>query len=73
MPPTGGIFYRAGLIPEWTGSFLFTTVGISDRPGGRHLHRVVFDPDDPYTVLANEVHLQDSCGPSQVTPTGGST
>ncbi len=73
MPPTGGIFYRAGLIPEWTGSFLFTTVGISDRPGGRHLHRVVFDPDDPYTVLAHEVHLQDACGPSQATPTGGST
>ena len=69
MPPTGGIFYRAGLIPEWTGSFLFTTVRIS----GRHLHRVVFDPDDPYAVLAHEVHLQDACGPSQATPTGGST
>lgn len=24
MPPTGGIFYRGGLVPEWTGSFLFT-------------------------------------------------
>ena len=63
VPPTGGIFYRGDLIPEWTGSFLFTTVGLSDRPGyGRHLHRVVFDPDDPYTVLAHEVYLQDAYG-----------
>jgi len=63
VPPTGGMFYRGDLIPEWTGSFLFTTVGISDRPGhGRHLHRVVFDENDPYTVLAHEVYLQDTYG-----------
>ena len=62
VPPTGGMFYRGGLIPEWTGSFLFTTVGLSDRPGGRHLHRVVFDRDDPYTVLAHEVYLKDAYG-----------
>ena len=62
VPPTGAIFYRGGLIPEWTGSFLFTTVGLSDRPGGRHLHRVVFDRDDPYTVVAHEVYLQDAYG-----------
>ncbi len=63
VPPTGGIFYRGDLIPEWTGSFLFTTVGLSDRPGyGRHLHRVIFDQDDPYTVLAHEIYLQDAYG-----------
>ena len=63
VPPTGGIFYGGDLIPEWTGSFLFTTVGLSDRPGyGRHLHRVVFDQDDPYTVLAHEIYLQDAYG-----------
>ncbi|MYC31570.1 MAG: PQQ-dependent sugar dehydrogenase [Chloroflexi bacterium] len=63
VPPTGGMFYRGGLIPEWTGSFLFTTVGLSDRPGyGRHLHRVVFGENDPYTVLAHEVYLQDAYG-----------
>ena len=63
VPPTGGTFYRGDLIPEWTGSFLFTTVGLSDRPGhGRHLHRVVFDENDPYTVLSHEVHLQDAYG-----------
>ena len=63
VPPTGGMFYRSDLIPDWTGSFLFTTVGLSDRPGhGRHLHRVVFDRDDPYAVLAHEVYLQDAYG-----------
>ncbi|MDE0228214.1 MAG: PQQ-dependent sugar dehydrogenase [Spirochaetaceae bacterium] len=62
VPPTGGIFYRGALIPEWTGSFLFTTVGLSDRPGGRHLHRVVFDQDDPYTVVAHEIYLKDTYG-----------
>ncbi len=63
VPPTGGIFYRGDVIPEWTGSFLFTTVGLSDRPGyGRHLHRVVFDDNDPYTVLDHEVYLQDAYG-----------
>ena len=62
VPPTGGMFYWGSLIPEWTGSFLFTTVGLSDRPGGRHLHRVVFDRDDPYTVLAHEVYLRDAYG-----------
>ncbi len=62
VPPTGGIFYRGSLIPEWTDSFLFTTVGLSDRPGGRHLHRVVFDQDDPYAVLAHEVYLRDTYG-----------
>ena len=63
VPPTGGMFYRGDLIPEWTGSFLFTTVGLDDRPGhGRHLHRVVFDDNDPYTVLAHEVYLQDAYG-----------
>ncbi len=57
VPPTGALFYRGNLIPEWTGSFLFTTVGLEDGEGGRHLHRVVFDADDPYTVVAHEVYL----------------
>ena len=57
VPPTGAVFYRGDLIPEWTGSFLFTTVGLDDSAGGRHLHRVVFDADDPYTVVAHEIYL----------------
>ena len=67
MPPTGGIFYRGDLIPEWTGSFLFTTVGLSERItgrkiDGRHLHRVVFDQNDSYTVLEHEVYLHNVHG-----------
>ena len=62
-PPTGAIFYRGDLISEWTDSFLFTTVGLEDRrEGGRHLHRVVFDKDDPYTILAHEVYLHHAYG-----------
>ena len=67
VPPTGGIFYRGDLIPEWTGSFLFTTVGLSERftgrrMDGRHLHRVVLDPDDPYMVVDHEVYLKETFG-----------
>ena len=62
VPPTGAIFYRGDLIPEWTDSFLITTVGLDDRKGGRHLHRVVFDKDDPYTILAHEVYLHNVYG-----------
>ena len=62
VPPTGAIFYRGDLISEWTDSFLFTTVGLSDTAGGRHLHRVVFEQNDPYTILAHEVYLKDVYG-----------
>ena len=67
VPPTGGIFYRGNLIPEWTGSFLFTTVGLNERftgrpMHGRHLHRVVFDQNDPYTILDHEVYLHNDHG-----------
>ena len=67
VPPTGATFYRGDLIPEWTGSFLFTTVGLNERftgrpMYGRHLHRVVFDEDDPYTIVSHEVYLQNTYG-----------
>ena len=67
VPPTGATFYRGDLIPEWTDSFLFTTVGLNERftgrpMHGRHLHRVVFDPEDPYTIVSHEVYLQNAYG-----------
>ena len=67
VPPTGGIFYRGDLIPEFTGSFLFTTVGLLERftgrrMDGRHLHRVILDPDDPYMVVDREVYLKETFG-----------
>ncbi len=62
VPPTGAMFYRGDLIPEWKDSFLFTTVGLTAGEGGRHLHRVVFDDRDPYTVLDHEVYLRDVYG-----------
>ena len=67
VPPTGATFYRGDLIPEWTDSFLFTTVGLNERftgrpMYGRHLHRVVFDENDPYTIVSHEVYLQNTYG-----------
>ena len=67
VPPTGATFYRGDRIPEWTGSFLFTTVGLNERftgrpMHGRHLHRVVLDEHDPYTIVSNEVYLQNDYG-----------
>ena len=62
VPPTGAMFYRGDLIPEWTGSFLFTAVGLDAGAGGRHLHRVIFDDHDPYTILGHEVYFRDVYG-----------
>ena len=67
VPPTGATFYLGDLIPEWTNSFLFTTVGLNERftgrpMHGRHLHRVELDPDDPYTIVSHEVYLQNAYG-----------
>ena len=67
VPPTGATFYRGDRMREWTGSFLFTTVGLNERftgrpMHGRHLHRVVFDEDDPYTIVSHEVYLQNAYG-----------
>ncbi len=67
VPPTGATFYRGDRIPEWTGSFLFTTVGLNERftgrtMHGRHLHRVELDPDNPYTVVSHEMYLQNAYG-----------
>ena len=67
VPPTGRIFYRGDLIPEWTGSFLFTTVGLNERftgrpMHGRHLHRVMFDQDNPYIIVDHEVYLHHDYG-----------
>ncbi len=67
VPPTGATFYRGDLIPEWTDSFLFTTVGLNERftgrpMYGRHLHRVALDEDDPYAIVSHEVYLQNAYG-----------
>ena len=61
-PPTGAIYYRGDVIPEWTNSFLLTTVGFNAGGSGRHLHRVVLDPDNPYIVHSHEVYLHDDFG-----------
>lgn len=51
VQPAGAAFYRGGGIPEWTGSLLIGTLA------SRHLHRVVFNPQDPRKVLLHEVYL----------------
>ena len=60
VPPTDAIIYRHNLIPEWTNSFLFTAVGLNQI--GRHLHRVIFDQNNPYKVLSHEIYLDQDYG-----------
>ena len=56
MPPGGAALYTGDAIPEWRGSLLVGTLG------SRHLHRVVFDAEDPRVVAKHEVYLRDVHG-----------
>lgn len=52
VPPGGAEWYEGDAIPAWKGSLLMGTLG------SRHLHRVVFAPDDPRRVAAHEVYFR---------------
>ncbi|HYH95898.1 PQQ-dependent sugar dehydrogenase, partial [Hyalangium sp.] len=56
MPPGGASLYTGDAIPEWKGSLLIGTLGSS------HLHRVVFDAQDPLRVAQHEVYLRNTHG-----------
>lgn len=56
MPPGGAAIYTGDSISEWKGSLLIGTLG------SRHLHRVVFDEQDPRRVAKHEVYLRDTHG-----------
>jgi len=56
MPPGGAALYTGDAISEWKGSLLIGTLG------SRHLHRVVFDAEDPRQVAKHEVYLRGTHG-----------
>lgn len=56
MPPGGAALYTGEAIPEWKGSLIVGTLG------SRHLHRVVFDAEDPRVVAKHEVYLRNIYG-----------
>lgn len=56
MPPGGAAIYTGNAISEWKGSLLVGTLG------SRHLHRVVFDAQDPRKVATHEVYLRNTYG-----------
>lgn len=51
-PPGGAAIYTGDAIPEWKGNLIIGTLR------SRHLHRVVFDSDNPSQVLTHEVYFQ---------------
>lgn len=51
-PPGGAAIYTGNSIPEWKGNLI---IGIL---GSRHLHRVVFDSDNPRQIQTHEVYFQ---------------
>ncbi|HYO57415.1 PQQ-dependent sugar dehydrogenase [Archangium sp.] len=55
-PPGGAAIYTGEAIAEWKGSLLIGTLG------ARHLHRVVFSPDNPGQVAQHEVYLRNAWG-----------
>lgn len=52
VPPGGAAIYTGNAIPEWKGSLIIGTLG------SRHLHRVVFNSNNPGQVQQHEVYLQ---------------
>lgn len=56
VPPGGAALYTGTAIPEWKGSLLVASLG------ARHLHRVVFDTQEPRRVSQHEVYLRDTYG-----------
>jgi glucose/arabinose dehydrogenase len=56
VPPGGAAIYTGTSISEWKGNLLVASLG------GKHLHRVVFDADDPTRVALHEVYLQSRHG-----------
>jgi glucose/arabinose dehydrogenase len=56
VPPGGAAFYTGHAIPEWRGSLLVGTLR------SQHLHRIVFDANDPARVASHEVYLRDRYG-----------
>ncbi len=55
-PPGGAARYTGSAIPEWKDSLLVAVLG------ARHLHRVVFDPEQPQRVTQHEVYLRNTHG-----------
>lgn len=56
VPPGGATIYTGDAIPEWQGSLIIGALG------ARHLHRVVFDENDPTRVQSHEVYFQGELG-----------
>jgi aldose sugar dehydrogenase len=56
VPPGGAAVYTGDSIAEWKGSLLVGALR------AQHLHRVVFDAQQPHRVALHEVYLQDTWG-----------
>ncbi len=56
VPPGGAAIYTGEVIPEWQGNFMISALG------ARHLHRVVFDSNNPARVQSHEVYFQGELG-----------
>jgi glucose/arabinose dehydrogenase len=62
VPPAGAAIYTGTAIPEWTGSFMVSTLGSEMFSDGLHLHRVQIAADNPYVVESHEIYLEGVYG-----------
>lgn len=62
VPPSSGTIYTGTAIPEWTGSFIVTTLGSKVFADGQHLQRIQVASDNPYVVESHEVYLREVYG-----------
>ena len=58
----GAAIYTGTAIPQWSGSFMVSTLGSATLSDGLHLHRIQVAEDDPYVIEAHDVYLEGVYG-----------
>lgn len=62
VAPSGATFYYGGTIPQWDGSLLFASLGLSDNTYARHVHRIKFDAPGGSKIVEEEVLYRGEFG-----------
>lgn len=62
VPPSGATFYNSTVIPRFTGSFFFATLGLEGNTTAHHLHRILFDRLGGTRIVQEEELFKDQFG-----------
>ena len=62
VPPSGATFYNSTVIPQFTGSMFFATLGLQGNTAAHHLHRILFDQPGGTKIVQEEELFKDQFG-----------